>query len=113
LNIDSNKLTYIKEECSSLIEKNENDERFQELATYNIEYEKKFKHIFYLSVAGKSLDEIIVSIKKRLNNSVEDELRMCIQELKKVQKERVSAVLKSFGQKIMSEENKFQGVKLH
>jgi urate oxidase len=113
LNVDSNKLTYIKEECSSLIEKNENDERFQELATYNIEYEKKFKHIFFLSVAGKSLDEIIVSIKKRLKNSVEDELRMCIQELKKVQKERVSAVLKSFGQKIMSEENKFQGVKLH
>jgi hypothetical protein len=58
------------------------------------------------------LDEILVSIRNRLINSVEDELKIWIQDLKKVQEQRISAVLKCFGQRVMSEESKFEGVKL-
>ena len=57
-------------------------------------------------MAGKSLHEILVSFKDRLNNSIESELRICIQELKKVQKQRISTVLKNFGQRKMSDENR-------
>ena len=105
-NICSKNLTYIKEECSNLFEEKENNERFLELESYNVIYEKKFNHIFFLSVAGKSLHEILVSFKDRLNNSIESELRICIQELKKVQKQRISTVLKNFGQRKMSDENR-------
>ena len=93
---NNNKLTYIKEECSKIAEKDLTD--FTELDNYNRLYEEKFNHVFYLSVSGKSLEEVIVSIKRRLNNDIETELNTCIDELKKVQRSRVPLVLRSFGQ---------------
>ena len=101
-NIDNKKLKYIKEEITSLAEKNYMDNRFTELENYNIKYEEKFRHIFYYAVSGKSLDEILAAIKKRLNNDPETELNICIEQLQKVQRSRIPIVLKKFAESILN-----------
>jgi 2-oxo-4-hydroxy-4-carboxy-5-ureidoimidazoline decarboxylase len=99
-NVKNKKLTWIKEEISDIFEsKLCIDEQIEELVNCNNEYEAKFNHIFLLSVTGKNLDAIIMSIKSRIKNDAEIEFNICVNEMKKIVMLRIPRVLKSFGQK--------------
>ena len=101
------KLTYIKEEFVNVIENPlVTQKKIDELIEYNKKYEAKFNHIFILAVAGKSLDDIISTLKIRINNDAQTEFNTCIDERKKIEKMRIPQVLKAFGQNKLNKENK-------
>jgi 2-oxo-4-hydroxy-4-carboxy-5-ureidoimidazoline decarboxylase len=59
-------------------------EVLNELATGNSEYEKKFGYIFIVCATGKSADEMLQLLKKRLPNSPDTELKIAAGEQNKI-----------------------------
>ena len=55
-----------------------------ELAAGNSEYEKKFGYIFIVCATGKSAQEMLELLKKRLPNSPEAELKIAAREQNKI-----------------------------
>ena len=55
-----------------------------ELAAGNSEYEKKFGYIFIVCATGKSAQEMLDLLKKRLPNSPEAELKIAAREQNKI-----------------------------
>jgi len=55
-----------------------------ELASSNIEYEKKFGYIFIVCATGKSAKEMLDLLKKRLPNTPEAELKIAAREQNKI-----------------------------
>ncbi|MEO5890769.1 MAG: 2-oxo-4-hydroxy-4-carboxy-5-ureidoimidazoline decarboxylase [Ferruginibacter sp.] len=55
-----------------------------ELAAVNESYEQKFGYIFIVSATGKTADEILGLIKKRLANTPEDEIKIAAEEHNKI-----------------------------
>jgi 2-oxo-4-hydroxy-4-carboxy-5-ureidoimidazoline decarboxylase len=72
----------------------------QELAKANEEYEKKFGIIFIVCATGKSGDQMLGILKRRLNNSKEDEIKIAAEEQLNITKLRLE---KLFG---VTENNK-------
>jgi OHCU decarboxylase len=56
------------------------EETTAELAELNGAYEKKFGYIFIVCASGKSSDEMLAILRKRLNNDPDDELRIAAAE---------------------------------
>ncbi len=54
------------------------------LAQLNSEYHERFGFIFIICATGKSVDEILVSLEQRLNNSPDDEIRVAGEEQMKI-----------------------------
>lgn len=55
-------------------------ETIAELAELNSAYEKKFGYIFIVCASGKSSEEMLAILRKRLNNDPDDELRIAAAE---------------------------------
>jgi 2-oxo-4-hydroxy-4-carboxy-5-ureidoimidazoline decarboxylase len=54
------------------------------LAEANREYERRFKRIFIVSAAGKSAEEILSALRRRLNNDEATELREAAEQQRQI-----------------------------
>ncbi len=61
----------------------------QALAEANREYERRFGHIYLVSAAGKSADELLAVLRERLANDPEMELRVAAGEQAKITRLRL------------------------
>ena len=66
-----------------------NDETLIKLAELNNQYEKKNGFIFIVCATGKSAQEMLAEIKKRINNNRETELETAAEEQNKITKLRL------------------------
>ncbi|HEV8587346.1 MAG TPA: 2-oxo-4-hydroxy-4-carboxy-5-ureidoimidazoline decarboxylase [Pyrinomonadaceae bacterium] len=65
------------------------------LAQGNREYEERFGFIFIICASGKSADEILASLKQRLANDPETEIRLAAEEQRKIAQLRLTRMLAS------------------
>ena len=63
------------------------------IAAGNREYEERFGHVFLISAAGRSPQEILSQLTKRLDNSPEEELRVAAQEHLRITRLRLDRML--------------------
>lgn len=68
-------------------------ETIDALAEGNRLYEEKFGYIFIVCATGKSADEMLTLLKKRLNNKPEDEIKIAAAEQNKITKLRLQKLL--------------------
>ena len=54
------------------------------LANGNLEYEKRFGHVFLICATGKAADEMLFALDKRMNNGPERELKIAAGEQAKI-----------------------------
>ena len=59
-------------------------EIMQALAAGNREYEDRFGYIFIVCAAGKTADEMLAMLRKRLSNDADKELRLAAEEQRKI-----------------------------
>jgi OHCU decarboxylase len=64
-----------------------------ELAELNREYEKRFGYIFIVCAAGKSPEQILASLKSRMGNDPETELKVASQEQRHITRLRLEKLL--------------------
>lgn len=69
------------------------EETLQALAKGNEAYEKKFGFIFIVCATGKSADEMLELLQKRLSNSKEEEIRIAMDEQNKITQIRLQKLL--------------------
>ena len=63
------------------------------LAAANREYEQRFGHVFLVSAAGKSTAEILQALRARMANDPAAELRVAVEEQKKITRARLERLL--------------------
>lgn len=59
----------------------------------NGEYEKKYGYIFIVSASGKSAEDMLSILEKRLNNNPEDEIKIAADEQNKIIQLRLQKLL--------------------
>jgi urate oxidase len=91
------KLRYIHEEFSQL-----DLLSFEEIDKLNQAYEEKFKHVFIISVTGKSIEEILCAFQSRIENDHVTEFNICVEEVKKIINVRIFTVLNSFAKSVVA-----------
>jgi 2-oxo-4-hydroxy-4-carboxy-5-ureidoimidazoline decarboxylase len=69
------------------------EETLKSLQQQNIDYEKKFGHVFLICATGKSADEMLQALKARINNSPEIELKNASVEQSKIAHLRLKKLL--------------------
>lgn len=74
---------------------NASGETLKQLAASNNEYEEKFGFIFIVCATGKSADEMLTLLKKRLQNSPAEELHIAAEEQRKITRLRLEKLLGS------------------
>ena len=67
------------------------------LAEGNREYERRFGHIYLVSAAGKSADELLAILRRRLSNDPATELRVAAGEQAKITRLRLEKLLSALG----------------
>ncbi|MEV6430643.1 2-oxo-4-hydroxy-4-carboxy-5-ureidoimidazoline decarboxylase [Nocardia sp. NPDC051463] len=65
----------------------------RELAAGNFAYEERFGHVFLIRATGRSAEEMLTELRKRLGNSVEDERVVIAAELAEITRLRVRKLL--------------------
>jgi allantoicase len=65
------------------------------LAEENRDYTKKFGYIFLICAAGKSCEEILMALRRRMTNSPETELHIAAEEQRKIMRLRLEKLLAS------------------
>ena len=68
---------------------NSSEKIIEQLATGNNEYEDKFGFIFIVCATGRSAEEMLTSLKARINNSGEEEIKAASSEQLKITKLRL------------------------
>ena len=63
------------------------------LAEENRTYAKKFGYVFLICAAGKTSDEILMSLRRRMSNLPEAELRAAAEEQRKIMRLRLQKLL--------------------
>lgn len=63
------------------------------LAVLNADYERKFGHVFLICATGKSADEMLGEVRRRLANDVAPELRIAAAEQAKITRLRLEKLL--------------------
>jgi len=71
-----------------------NKETLKALAKGNTAYEAKFGYIFIICATGKSAEEMLDLLNKRLPNASEDELLIAMKEQQKITRIRLQKLLK-------------------
>jgi len=66
-----------------------------ELAKANLEYQSKFGYVFLICATGKSADEILSGLRKRLANNSRAELQVAAEEQRKITRLRLDKLLKA------------------
>lgn len=64
-----------------------------EIAHGNVEYEQRFGHVFLICAAGKSGEEILAELRRRLDESPEAELRTAAEEQAKITRLRLERLI--------------------
>jgi 2-oxo-4-hydroxy-4-carboxy-5-ureidoimidazoline decarboxylase len=67
----------------------------EHLAAENRLYEGRFGHVFLIAAAGKSADEILAALRKRMENDAVTEDRIASAELRKIARLRLEEVIPS------------------
>lgn len=66
------------------------EEIINQLAIKNQEYEKQFGYIFIVCATGKSASEMLQMLELRLHNAPEEEIRIAMEEQKKITHIRIN-----------------------
>jgi OHCU decarboxylase len=69
------------------------DTTIKELATLNRQYERKFGHVFLIFASGRSAEEMLAELRRRLNNEPAPELRVAAGEQAKITRLRLEKLL--------------------
>jgi len=69
------------------------DETLALLASANTEYHEKFGHVFLICATGKTSEEILGSLRQRLDHNAEDELFIAAEEQRKIMRLRLEKLL--------------------
>ena len=69
------------------------DRRLAELADENRRYEARFGHVFLISAAGRSADEILAALRERIDNDAETEIKVAAEEQRKITRLRLESML--------------------
>jgi OHCU decarboxylase len=64
-----------------------------EIARLNVEYERRFEHVFLISAAGRSGEEILAELRRRLRNDPATELRIAADEQAKITRLRLERLM--------------------
>jgi OHCU decarboxylase len=64
-----------------------------EIARGNAEYEERFGHVFLICASGRSGEEILAELRRRLRNDPETELRIAAEEQVKITRLRLERLL--------------------
>jgi 2-oxo-4-hydroxy-4-carboxy-5-ureidoimidazoline decarboxylase len=75
--------------------KNASGEVLENLASANEEYEKKFGYIFIVCASGKSPEEMLDLLRRRMNNQPATEIRIAADEQMKITRLRLEKMLQS------------------
>ena len=67
----------------------------EKLASGNLEYEKRFGHVFLVCATGKSADEMLALLEARIGNTPEVELKIAAGEQAKITRIRLEKLLRS------------------
>jgi OHCU decarboxylase len=65
-----------------------------ELASENRRYEDRFGHVFLIAASGRSAEEILQSLRQRMENDRETELSVAAVEQRKITRNRLEQLLK-------------------
>jgi OHCU decarboxylase len=63
------------------------------IAAGNAEYEERFGHVFLISAAGRSAEEILAALTDRLDNDPDTELRVAAEEHRRITRLRIERLL--------------------
>ena len=63
------------------------------IAAGNAEYEERFGHVFLISAAGRSAEEILAALTSRLGNDPDTELRVAAEEHRRITRLRIERLL--------------------
>jgi OHCU decarboxylase len=63
------------------------------IAAGNTEYEERFGHVFLISAAGRSAEEILAALTDRLGNDPDTELRVAAEEHRRITRLRIERLL--------------------
>ena len=63
-----------------------------DLAAENRIYEEKFGHVFLIAASGRSADEILAELRRRMNNDRAAELEEAKRELRKIVRQRLESL---------------------
>jgi len=64
------------------------------IAAENREYERRFGHVFLIAASGRTADEILVALRRRIGNDAATELQVAAAEQRKITRLRLEALLK-------------------
>jgi OHCU decarboxylase len=64
-----------------------------ELAKQNRIYEERFGHVFLISAAGRSADEVLGALRERINNDPAAEIKVAAEEQRKITRLRLESML--------------------
>jgi OHCU decarboxylase len=67
----------------------------EHLAAENRLYEARFGHVFLIAAAGKSADDILAALRKRMENDPVTEARVASAELRKIARRRLEELIPS------------------
>ena len=69
------------------------DRARQRFVQLNREYEARFGYIFIICASGKSADEMLAALERRLTNDPGEELRMAAEEQRRITRLRLEKLL--------------------
>ena len=65
------------------------------IAAQNREYERRFGHVFLIAASGRTADEILAALRRRMGNDAATELQVAAAEQRKITRLRLEALLKA------------------
>ena len=71
------------------------EETLAVLAEGNRLYEERFGHVFLISAAGRSAEDIVAALRQRIENDPTTELQMAAEEQRKITRLRLKSMLGS------------------
>jgi len=63
------------------------------LAAENRRYDARFGHVFLLSAAGRSAEEVLATLRSRIDNDAATELQVAAEEQRKITRLRLASML--------------------
>ena len=69
------------------------DRTLAELADENRLYEARFGHVFLISAAGRSAEEVLEALRERMNHDAETEIKVAAEEQRKITRLRLESML--------------------
>jgi OHCU decarboxylase len=71
------------------------EETLAVLAEGNRLYEERFGHVFLISAAGRSAEDVVAAIRQRIENDPATELQVAAEEQRKITRLRLKSMLSS------------------